>query len=266
MRSVADFVKEFLIPGSSWFLLIGVTIAVGLLKGPASLRRWGLRLLVVLSALYWALSLPVVAERLASASSALTGQDTAADPDVTAAVVLSNGIDRYKAGALEIGTLVDESAYTVLEALRFYRRGGSPLLVVSGGNTQPGRTNLTEAAILAVALEAEGIPHDRILLESRSTTTEEQAVNVAPLLRERGITAVALITSSSHMPRALSVFRAQGLDARPRPSAYGSPDTFDAQSRWRPSGEARSLSQRSIYDAIGWLYYRARGWGRSRAS
>ncbi len=266
MPTIASVVKEFLIPGSSWFLLIGVSVSVVLLAGPPPLRGWGQRVLVLLTAMYWVMSIPMIVNRLAPGVRtryAATAQEPTSAAQ--AVVVLGNGVHRYKVGEIQINTLAEESAFTVIEAVRLYRTLGAPLVIVSGGVSHSETYKGTEADVMRDALVAQGVSSDRIVMEGRSGTTREQAMYIAPILRERGIDRFALVTSSIHMPRASAIFRSQALTPIPAPSAYGSEETENVHSPWRPSAGARTLSERVVYEDIGLLYYWIRGWLPSAA-
>ena len=54
---------------------------------------------------------------------------------------------------------------------------------------------------------AAGVPADAIVLETASLTTRENLVFAAPLIKERGWRRIALVTSQSHLARALGTAR-----------------------------------------------------------
>src|SRR5882672_8444173 len=54
---LAEFVKNFVVPGSSWFLMFAGSICAALLYGTARMRKAGRALLAVLLILYWVMSL-----------------------------------------------------------------------------------------------------------------------------------------------------------------------------------------------------------------
>lgn len=87
-----------------------------------------------------------------------------------------------------------------------------PPVVVSGGRRWDGDQ---EAEVMADWLEARGVPRDRIILESESLTTGQNARKVARLLGDRGWHRVGLVTSDFHMARAVRLFRREGLLVRP---------------------------------------------------
>jgi uncharacterized SAM-binding protein YcdF (DUF218 family) len=63
------------------------------------------------------------------------------------------------------------------------------------------------AAELAVQAQRLGVPEAAIVCEERSRTTRENLLNAGPIVRERRWRRVALVTSASHMGRALRAAR-----------------------------------------------------------
>ena len=105
-----------------------------------------------------------------------------------------------------------------------------------------------------------GVPADRIVLESESRTTREQVVLVTPLLKARGWDRFVQITSPVHLTRAARGFAAQGLQPVPVSAPYRSEILAPPPPRWWPDGAALALSERSMYDYIALFYYWMRGW------
>lgn len=92
-------------------------------------------------------------------------------------------------------------------AVSLYRAGLAPLLVLSGG----GREIVPEAEVMRELALAAGVPESALMLESRSLTTLENAIETAKLLAPSGRTAVALVTDGYHAMRARLLFRMAGL-------------------------------------------------------
>jgi uncharacterized SAM-binding protein YcdF (DUF218 family) len=93
---------------------------------------------------------------------------------------------------------------------------------------------------------AAGVPADAILLETASTTTRENLVFAAPLVKEHGWRRIALVTSQSHLARALATARKAmpEVDWVPAPVPDASPP---------------SRAQR-VQEWAKRLWYSARGW------
>jgi uncharacterized SAM-binding protein YcdF (DUF218 family) len=67
-----------------------------------------------------------------------------------------------------------------------------------------------EEAVLAYAKKI-GLPGERLILEPKSTSTFENALFAAELLKPKSGQCWLLVTSASHMPRAIGVFRKMGF-------------------------------------------------------
>ena len=77
-------------------------------------------------------------------------------------------------------------------------------IIVTGGVPKQG---ITEAEAMSNWLISQGIKKDRIILEDKSTDTVENALFTTAILEKEGIKDVTLVTSASHMRRALTVFK-----------------------------------------------------------
>src|SRR5690606_15677939 len=109
----------------------------------------------------------------------------------------------------------DTASARVDTAALLYKARRAPLIILSGAALE-GSTS--EAQMMANALKQEGIPDTAMVLENRSFTTHENALYTSQKLKERHIGQVLLVTSALHMPRAMAVFRKQGIDAVASPS------------------------------------------------
>ena len=167
----------------------------------------------------------------------LKARATAGEP--LAIVVLGGGMER---GAPEYDGR-DDLADAPLARLRYAawlsRQTGIPLAASGGrgwGSSDPAVT--AEANRTAQIAQAEfGTPLRWI--EATSRDTHENAVNTLALLRTSGIREIVLVTTGSHMPRALREFRAAAaagpVAVTPAPMGQAYPaDT--AATRWMPSG------------------------------
>ena len=135
---------------------------------------------------------------------------------------------------------------------RLWKTGKAPLMVAVGG----GRGGFPESAAIAEFLIDLGIPRSAILEESVSRTTVQNALLVKALLEKHQIRRSLLVTSALHMPRALAIFRAAGVDVIPasadvevvREREYGLRD-------YLPSAEALYRTSRTIKEIVGlWIY------------
>lgn len=143
-------------------------------------------------------------------------------------------------------------------AAHLYDAGRAPLIIVSGAALDGGRS---EAAVMAAALERDGVPADAIVRENHSLTTHQNALYTAQILRARGIQRFLLVTSALHMPRAMASFQRQGLSpvAAPSPPQIVVPDEPDF-SFWLPDLPTLHASRSIVKEYLGMLVYWLRGW------
>ena len=257
MGVMFSLAKNYLIPGSPWFLIVAVGIALPLLSRPRTVA-WGRRWLGAWFLFYIALSLPLVAGSL---HRSLAGTDPISDArsarDAATIVVLGNGIVTAGPEATAIHLLSVNTALNVSEAARLYRLLGPKPMLASGGMPPGGAGTRPESGIMREYLVRLGVAADDIGLESTSINTTEQAEKVAALL-PRGAR-VLLVTAPAHMPRAAALFRHRGLDVV-RAVSGSLPDT---PSTWTgdlvPNRYALRASEAAVYEVIAFAFYRLRG-------
>lgn len=151
--------------------------------------------------------------------------------------------------------LCGEDALARVECgLQLFRMGGG-LLVLSGGKHAP---PLVRSALdLYPHVLGQGVAADRVLVESESQHTGEQADWIAAQAAAEGWRYVTVVASSYHLPRAFLTC----LAALPDPAAVRLIPMASAQSRWTeapPGGErtraelwAVELGKLRAYQAVG---------------
>ena len=181
-----------------------------------------------------------------------------APPPPYAIVVLGAGARTVHGRSGKLGVLTLGGASRVIEGARLFRVLQGPIVVSSGGPPD-GYDMIPESETMKAALVQLGVPADRIVLESESHVTRDEAVLTARMLRERGITACIVVTSDLHMRRALASFRHEGLDARPAIAR----DPLDSQRLWLsllPTPQGMDYSREVVHDYVGLFWYWWRGW------
>jgi len=262
MDLIIELIKEMLIPGSTTFLMIGLIIGVILLFIGWKTEKWGRRWLLFLSILYLLLSIPFTASLLERGLS--VGYEPISSPadfaNVDAIVILGGGGASFRAGELEVDILSESSALRAMEGARLYQMLDDPIVIVSGG-TNPRSGLLTpESKPMRDALVELGVPSQRILLESDSFNTHDQALNVPPMLAAAGFERFLLVTSPTHMRRAYFTFLEQDLEPIPAISALRSETSSFSANNIVPDLEALAVSQSALREWMGLIYYTLRGW------
>ena len=129
-------------------------------------------------------------------------------------------------------------------------------VVASGGYI--GETE-SAAQVMRRMLEAHGVPAEMIWTEERSSSTYENALFTAQLLRSHRINKAALVTEAYHMPRADACFRKAGLIVTPAPCSYR---TLQLRMRWftlLPNPSMILLNDNVLHEWIGLGWYKLTG-------
>lgn len=179
-------------------------------------------------------------------------------PDAQAVVVLSGiaSLPAHGNGRLEFGGGVDR----VLGAAELLRAGKAPVLLVSGGASDPAIEVEPQATRLRTWLvDFLGLPADRVFVETRSRTTSENARLSAEVAREHGWDRVLLVTSAIHMPRAVGCFRKEGLEVIAYPVDHLGLAQDLSPSAWLPSARMLFVMRRLWREWAGWIAYRLAG-------
>jgi uncharacterized SAM-binding protein YcdF (DUF218 family) len=249
-----EFAKEFLVPGSTWFLTLAGTCCTLALFGSPTWRSRARIILVLVLGWYWVAALPVTADALRAV--ALSRANRLRDAEALgrtadAIVVLGNGSIAYRSLAGSVEMPLPQTASNILEALDQHRQRPAMPIIASGGAER----GVPEAHLIRDALIANGVPGDLVLMEDRSTNTREQAAGVSRLMKAKGMSACWLVTSPTHMPRAMSALHAEGIQTIPEPALpLGSADV-KGWLRYLPSSDARSDSRDAVYEMAASLYY-----------
>lgn len=226
--------------------------AIALIAFVLKRRRVAAGLLGV--AVAWSLlwSLPAVSERLRDtlASRYPPAPPDAPLPPVDVIVVLGGGIGRpswFDNGDAYAPVLANSR---VAAGARAWQRGVAPRLLLSGGPTARDRN---ETRTMAQAMRRLGVPDAALLLDEHSRTTGDNARRTGALTAAHGWRRIVLVTSSMHMPRALELFRRQGLEVEPL--AVGD-NRLKGSPGWQPRLHTLRRSEQALKEYAGWALAR----------
>jgi uncharacterized SAM-binding protein YcdF (DUF218 family) len=164
---------------------------------------------------------------------------------------------------------ISEQGDRVLYAAKLYLEEKAPLIIAAGGRIGWLSTGRPESADMGQLLELIGVPQSRIVQETESLNTHENAVNVKKILDERGIEKVLLVTSALHMPRSLAIFKHQGIDAIAAPTdflvSYSDLESLNQSLpktilNLLPNASNLEQTTKAIKEYIGIYIYRLKGW------
>ncbi|MCD6570392.1 MAG: envelope biogenesis factor ElyC [Deltaproteobacteria bacterium] len=147
----------------------------------------------------------------------------------------------------------DESLVRLIEAIRLYRQVPGGKLVLSGGK---GFDPASDAEVMARVASMLGVNKQDIILEKESKDTKDQARQIKKIV---GGDRFVLVTSASHMPRAMALFEKQGMNPIPAPTGHlvRKPQGFDPMSFY-PSSRGLHKIERAMHEYLGiaWAWLR----------
>jgi uncharacterized SAM-binding protein YcdF (DUF218 family) len=257
-----DFLKSNLRPAHITAVVVLLTPGTVMLFVP-KLAHWGRRWLAAVLMFYALFSSQVGAGLLARTLSGGYRPIASADEarGAKAIVVLGSGSVNLRASGRQLTMVTAEAGLRVLEAARVYELLNGPLVIASGGITERDPAAVPESLALQRALLDLGVRPDRILLESESKNTRDEAVIVRRMLADRGISEFVLVTSPMHMRRSMLAFEQQGMHPIPSPS-HLVPEQTTERNPLLPSDLWLQITDFAIYEWLARGYYWWHGWLR----
>ena len=201
--------------------------------------------------------------RLGDAAVARLEQGWTATPlpaRIAGIVVLGGGIlERPPAGADERSAVMQAGIERAVVPLWLRQRYPGARLVFTGGRADRDAELPTEAMHVAWLWEQLGLATDA-QFEQASVNTRDNAVNTLALVQPEPGDAWLLVTSATHMRRALATFRKVGWEVHPYavdPRGDAEPYAPGERLAWHLQFEQLNLAAR---EWIGLLVYRWRRW------
>ncbi len=147
----------------------------------------------------------------------------------------------------------DEGLPRIVEGVRLARRYNIPL-IVSGGKSAGTASPALGYAQLAREI---GIDGNLLLISAEGTDTHEEALAIARLV---GRNPILVVTSASHMRRAMTLLRQEGVNSLAAPTAqHVFPMARIGLRRFLPSVDALRKTQMALHEYAGLLANRL-GW------
>lgn len=171
--------------------------------------------------------------------------------DVPVSYVIVLGSGHCSAAGLPLSSQLSPSALIRLnEGIHIYRQHPGSRIILSGWG---GRDPRSHASVLADMARELGVPERDIITEPRPRDTAEEARLIAPLVDDAPC---ILVSSAAHLPRALALFRQQGMTPHPAPTEFlvhrGPPRLY-------PNSGALRKTERAIHEYLGITWARLRG-------
>jgi uncharacterized SAM-binding protein YcdF (DUF218 family) len=97
-----------------------------------------------------------------------------------------------------------------------------------------------------------GVPPDKVVRETRSLNTRENATFSAEILRDQGAQVVVLVTSATHLRRAVKDFAAAGVSVIPAAADIVGRSETGVDS-FLPSASALAQTRVCLHEILGYL-------------
>ncbi len=212
----------------------------------AKSRSWGRKLLFSLHLILWLSLLIILALAYTPVTRYLLGPLTVPEEvrEADLIVVLGGGVNQGRYLNLI-------SSHRMVRGVQLYFDGKAKKILFSGGIVGP--STVSEAVVLSQEARRLRVPPEDILLEKNARNTHEQAVEVKKIADSLKIKSLLLVTSFSHMKRALMAFEYAGFKVYP---AFADPYEKYADSPWG----RLNLLPLLVHEYGGIVYYKIRGW------
>ncbi|MBW1713342.1 MAG: YdcF family protein [Deltaproteobacteria bacterium] len=238
-------------PGLAYLLL-----AAGLILLFSRRRRLGRALVLTGTLILIGLSLPWVADLLARP---LENRYPILNPAVLdenlAAIVVLSGGTQDRPDLPPAARLGSDTLQRVMEGVRLWRHRPGAKLILCGGQWENDSSDQTPARLMAAVARSLGVVPAAMVVETLSRDTYENAVEAVKLLEPGQF---AVVTSARHMPRAVAIFRGLGLEPVPAPTDH-QVRVKSGRFSWLPSAGGLALSQASLHEYLGYLWYWLKG-------
>lgn len=207
---------------------------------------------IMLGCLLWAMSTPLVANRLVQPLERGVSIPQPLMGDVM--ILLCGGINEKAPDLTGKGTPSGDALWRVVTAARAFRKIHLPI-IVSGG--APARGGTPESVITGRFLIDLGVPAEMIIEERQSRDTSENARYCKEILKQRGFRNPILVTSGLHMKRSVLAFERVGVRVVPLPARLTAvPEKAYNWTHFIPSGSAFGVSAAALKEHAGFLFYR----------
>lgn len=127
----------------------------------------------------------------------------------------------------------NQNADRLLQSMMLFEQGIIDTLYISGGGATALRKDLQESRVIYSYLESINFPVDKILIEDQSRNTIESARFANDFIGKQD--KILLITSASHMPRAMGCFKKEGYKIQPYPTVFLTNDEMINPAMFLPS-------------------------------
>ena len=146
--------------------------------------------------------------------------------------------------------LTAASLARTVEGVRIFKLNPAAKIIFSGYGAGDVNSNAWMNSRLAIAL---GVPESAIILLPKARNTVEEAIDSKEIVNDGKL---VLVTSASHMPRAMRIFQQQGLNPISAPTAHISKSQQGPQplTYYLPRAQFLAVSERVAHEWLGMVW------------
>lgn len=175
-------------------------------------------------------------------------------------IVLGGSVNEYLSALREGRRTVFVGAAERLTApLALLKRYPQARLIFSGGSANVAYSGVSEAATVQRLWRSLGVDDSAALYEGKSRNTWENAVFTRDLAQPKPGERWLLVTSATHMPRSVGIFRQVGFPVIPYPVDFRTDGNMWRFSTPRFTGQAIELVDLAVHEWLGLAIYRLTG-------
>ncbi|GGA43401.1 YdcF family protein [Pelagibacterium lentulum] len=250
--NLSKLLSFFLVPSNILLLVLLVALGFWLLKFRKTAATLGIASIAGMVLAAWS---PIGVAALSILEDRFPRQPLPSE--ISGIILLGGAVDTHISHDRDALTL-NEAGERVIETRMLAERYPNAAIFLSGGGGHLfDDGSLTESELARQALIAAGVEDDRIEMEERSRNTCENARETAVALGDRASGTWLLVTSASHMPRAVGCFRAASLAVIPYPVDFR---TKSGNINWSATASSGlSAVDLAAHEWIGLVTYRMAG-------
>jgi uncharacterized SAM-binding protein YcdF (DUF218 family) len=252
---ISKLVGFFLVPSNLFVLLALLGILVSLAGWPRFGRRCTIASVLLLAICGWSPLGPAGVMALEDRF-----PQPAIDRPVAGIILLGGAVDTHISSDRGIPTM-NEAGERLTATADLSRRYPEARIFLSGGASHilGGNARMSESQVAREILVSLSVPPQRIEMEERSRNTCENGAESAAAIRPKPGELWLLVTSASHMPRAVGCFRAAGFDVTPYPVDYRTRGAGDLKRIPESLAVGLAATDLAAHEWFGLLAYRAAG-------
>jgi len=172
-----------------------------------------------------------------------------------AGIVVLGGALSPEVSAARNAPALNESAERMTTAVALARRYPNARIIYSGGSANLFDRDAIEADHALRLFENLGLARERILIERRARNTAENAVFSKALAKAKPGERWLLVTSASHMPRAIGCFRRVGFEVEAYPVDWRTRGSDDMTAPFRSFASGLARTDAAAKEYVGLFAY-----------